>query len=383
MPVKLYKYILHKFMVSFFIGLAVFTALLMMDQASRQIDQIAYNYQNFGQFLLSYGLLIPPPLTYSIPLAFLMAMISTVDQMKQDHELTAILTTGVSPLTIMVPFTAAASIVFLGVLLINTIISPISMAAYNDQITEISRHAIFKGLKSGSFFKGLPGTVMLVGEYGGDSGKLGGVLLVKSRSDSDEEMILARKGTLTVPESGSSSSISMVLENGSIHPVSKHSAGYRSVSFNTLTAKFQRTSDRRILGSKFRLMASSSSQLRSLASAPDPENPRKQSEAIIEIHRRFSLPVAILFYPFIVFPLAVSSGKHGKAAAFGASITLFVITLFVFSVGSSLGVSGALPAAAGAWLHILVLAPASLAVFAPFAIRHAPVGWPFTGRAGK
>ncbi len=375
MPVKLYKYILRKFTTYFFAGLAVFTALLMMDQASRQVDQVAYNYQNFQQFLLSYVLLTPPLLTYSIPLAFLMAMITAIDQMKQDHELTAIFTTGISPLTVMYPFAAAGTIIFLGVLFINTIVSPASFAAYNDHLTEVSKRAIFSGLKSGSFFKGIPGTVLLLGDYSGESGKLGGVLLVRSRSGSEEEMILAQEGTIGAPANGSSSSISMVLENGSIHPVSKYSPGYRSVSFRSLTSNFERSGDRRILGSKYMLLASATSQLRAMASAsPDAENPRKPSEAVIEIHRRLSLPVTVLLYPFIVFPLAVSSRRHGKAAAFGVSIALFVTTLFIFSVGSSLGVSGAIPPAAGAWLQVLVLAPASLITFVPFVSRNVGSG---------
>ena len=55
-----------------------------MDQASRQVEQLAPHAQNLRDFVISFLLLAPHLLAYTVPLAFLLAMIWTLEQMKQE-----------------------------------------------------------------------------------------------------------------------------------------------------------------------------------------------------------------------------------------------------------------------------------------------------------
>lgn len=375
MPKKIYKYMLGKFITSFLLGVTVFTALLMMDQMSRQIDQIAYNFQNLQQFLVSFLVLTPPLLSYSIPLAFLMAMISTLDQMKQDHELTAIFSTGISPISLFWPFAGISFIVFAVVLFVNVVLSPASFSAYNGQLTKISGSTFLKGLRPGTFFKGIPGTVLLVGDYGSSTGELQGVLIVEGRSGREDDLVLARRGTISTPEQGEGSSIILELNSGSIHPVSAPFPGYRSAVYQTLVTGFEESSPRRMLSGKYRLMAARRTELLEMkAEAQERGDTRKKYEVMIEMHRRLSFPVTMLIYPLIVFPFAITWRKHGKAAAFVSSIILFVMGLLFFSIGSNMVFAESLSPAAGAWLQVTILLPVAAAVFLPFLIRQSGTG---------
>jgi len=375
MPKKIYKYILGKFITSFLIGVAVFTALLMMDQMSRQIDQMANNFQNLQQFLVSFLVLTPPLLSYSIPLAFLMAMISTLDQMKQDNELTAIFSTGISPISLFWPFAGISFIVFASVLFVNTVLSPASFSAYNRHITEISGSAFLKGLRPGTFFKGIPGTVLLVGDYGGSTGELQGVLIVEGRSEREDDLVLARRGTISTPEQSEGSSVVLELNSGSIHPVSAPFPGYRSAVYQTLVTGFEDDSPRRILTGYYKLMAAGQTELLEMkAQAQERGDTRKKYEIMLEMHRRLSFPVTMIIYPLIVFPFAIAWRKHGKAAAFGSSIILFVMGMLFFSIGSNLVFTESLSPGAGAWLQVTILLPVAAAVFLPFLVRQSGTG---------
>ena len=384
MPKKIYKYILGKFITSFLLGVTVFTALLMMDQTSRQIDQVAYNTQNFQTFFVSFLLLTPPLLSYSIPLAFLMAMISTLDQMKQDNELTAIFSTGISPISIFWPFAGISVIVFAVMLFVSVVLSPASFSAYYEHITEISRSTFLNGLRPGTFFKGIPGTVLLVGDYGSSSGELRGVLMVEGRSNRADDLVLARKGTISALEQDEGSSVVLELNQGSIHPVSAPFPGYRSAAYQTLVTGFKEDSPQRMLAGKYKLMAAGRTELLEMkAQAQARSDTRKKYEVMIEMHRRLSFPVTMLIYPLIIFPFAITWRKHGKAAAFVSSIILFVIGLLFFSVGSNLVFTESLSPGAGAWLQVTILLPIAAAVFLPFLISQSGTGrfWPLgTGR---
>ena len=67
------------------------------------------------------------------------------------------------------------------------------------------------------------------------------------------------------------------------------------------------------------------------------------------LNRRFAFPLTILLYPFVIFPAAVSTGRHGKIAAFSGSLILFLTSFFLFSIGSNLAHQDMVPAAVGAW----------------------------------
>ena len=83
MPLKIFRYILVKFNSTFVTALAVFTTLFLMDQASRQVEQLAPHAQGLRDFVISFLLLTPHLLAYTVPLAFLLAMIWTLEQLKQ------------------------------------------------------------------------------------------------------------------------------------------------------------------------------------------------------------------------------------------------------------------------------------------------------------
>ncbi|UCG38655.1 MAG: LptF/LptG family permease [bacterium] len=370
MPYRIFRYILGKFVSTFLAAVAVLTVLFLMDQASRQVEQLAPLAHSLRDFVLSFLLLVPPLLAYTVPLAFLAAMVWTLEQMKQDREITAILSTGTSPLALIIPFMAASAVVFILSALITVYAGPYSFARYNLRLGEMARRSFLNDLKPGTFFSGVPGTLLLVGGYERESGRIDGLLMFRSDLPENQagEMILAERGLIQPPEQGSDEII-LRLENGTIHPVAAPREDYSSGSFQGLVSRVRnRTPDARL---NFRqlIMAASGAQIRSwLSGAPIAEDEARNATYIIELNRRLAMPVTVLLYPFIVFPAAISTGRHGKVAAFSSSLIIFLLTYFLYSVGSRMAIQGLLPAVLGAWLPDLVLLAAGLAVFVPYTL---------------
>ena len=375
MPFRIFRYILVKFNSTFVAAVAVFTTLFLMDQVSRQVEQLAPHAQNLRDFVISFLLLAPHLLAYTIPLAFLLAMIWTLEQMKQERELTAILSTGTSPLLLILPFQAASLIVSLLVYLMTAYMGPATFQQYNRRLDEMTRRSFLSDLRPGTFFTGIPDTLLLVGGFDQDSGVINGMLMVRKDISDDlgGEMIIAERGIIE-PSPAESSDIVLKLENGAIHPLASPRDEYRSGSFQSLTSRIQ--SQPQGSGPDMRqiLMAASNSELKSWSQiSSDSVEIREIITYSLEFNRRIALPIAVLLYPLIVFPAAVSTGRHGKAAAFSGSILIFLATFFFNSIGSSLAHQSLVPPVFGAWLADLLLLTGGLVVFTIYCMRqHTP-----------
>ena len=369
-PWKLYKYILNKFVSTFAAAVAIFTVLFLMDQASRQVEQLAPHASSLRDFLLTFLLLAPPLLAYTIPLAFLMAMIWTLEQMKQDREITAIMAMGISPVRLLPPFLTASAVTFTIAFVITAYAGPASFGKYNERLTNLARQSFINELKPGILFSGIPDTLLLVGGFNRVSGRIDGLLMIRDDLDDTEtgEMILAKRGVIQPPSSGNGDII-LKLENGTIHPIASGGEIYRSGSFDSLTSRIQSGPSVPGVRAKQFLMASSNRELRSWSRERGNEKDQKQSAMYAtELNRRFAFPLTILLYPFVIFPAAVSTGRHGKLAAFSGSLILFLTSFFLFSIGSNLARQGMIPVALGAWFPVLFLLIASLAIFPAYIV---------------
>ncbi len=370
MPFRLHKYVLNKFISTFAAGLGIFTLLFLMDQASRQVEQLAPHASSLRDFLLSFLLLAPPLLSYTIPLAFLMAMIWTLEQMKQEREITAISSLGINPVRLLPPFVGASAVTLIIAFIVTSYAGPASFKKYNERLTRLARLSFINDMKPGILFSGIPGTLLLVGGFDRETGRIDGLLMVRNDLEETEsgEMILAKRGTIQSPVS-ETGDIVLKLEEGTIHPVASEGNVYRSGSFDTLISRIPTRASAPGIRAKQFLLASSNEELRSWILEERAEEDDKMSAMyVVELHRRFAFPLTILLYPFVIFPAAVSTGRHGKITAFTGSLVLFLTSFFLFSTGSKLAQQSMIPAALGAWLPVVFLIILGLAVFPPYLI---------------
>ncbi len=367
-PWKLYKYILNKFVSTFAAGVAILTVLFLMDQASRQVEQLAPHASSLQDFFLSFLLLAPPLLSYTIPLAFLMAMIWTLEQMKQEREFTAIQAAGISPLRLLPPFLFVSALTFAIAFIVTAYAGPASFRTYNQRLIHLARQSFINDLKPGILFNGIPDILLLVGGFDKESGRIDGLLMVRNdqKETEDGEMILAKRGIIQ-PPSSETKDILLKLEDGTIHPVASTGEVYRSGSFDSLASRIRNFGSEPGIGAQQFLMALSNADLRSWQDEKAyEENVKLSAMYSIELNRRLTFPLTILLYPFVIFPIAVKTGRHGKLFAFSGSLILFMTSFFLFSIGSNLAKEGSIQPALGAWFPVLFLIVASLTAFPVF-----------------
>jgi len=375
MPCKIFRYILIRFSGAFVAALLLFSALFLMDQASRQVEKLASLAQGLGDFIVSFLLLGPHLLSYTVPLAFLLAMIWTLEQMKQERELTAILATGTSPITLFLPFLGASVAIAAAVFLIANYAGPASFRKYDERIGQMAQRNVFAELRPGTFFTRIPGVVLLVGAFEPESGRIDGLMMVREDDQGKPgEMVTAQKGIVATSDA-ETGEILLNLEDGAIHPLSAAKPEYSSGTFRTMTSMIRSQTGTDENNSKKALLGKSSRHLRSLLeNREETEDFHNTVDLSLELNRRISIPVAVLLYPLIIFPLAVSIRHQGKALAFSGSLLLFIVAVLLNNLGSSMARENLVSPVFGAWLANLALGVCGTILFTIFALKQGPRG---------
>lgn len=375
MPFKIFRYILVRFSGAFVAALLLFSALFLMDQASRQVEKLASLAQGLGDFIVSFLLLGPHLLAYTVPLAFLLAMIWTLEQMKQERELTAIMATGTSPITLFLPFLGASVAIAAAVFLIANFAGPASFRKYDERIGQMARRNVLAELRPGTFFTQIPGVVLLVGAFEPESGRIDGLMMVREDDQGKPgEMVTAQKGIVTT-SSGEAGEILLNLEDGAIHPLAAAIPEYSSGTFRTMTSLIRTQPGSGESDTKRVLLGKSSLHLRSLLeNRQKTEDFHETVDLSLELNRRLSIPVAVLLYPLIIFPVAVSIRHQGKALAFSGSLLLFIAAFLLNNLGSSMARENLVSPVFGAWLANLVLGVCGTVLFTVFALKQGPRG---------
>ncbi len=364
------RYISSKFLSPFLTGMGVFTALLLMDQLSRSVDQISAQSGNLPGLAWSFILLTVPLLSYSMPMAFLLGTLGSLEQMKQERETTALFAAGISPLSFLPPYLAMASLCCAGAMAVNLWLAPAALHAYADQLAAAARAQFLSDLAPGLFFKGIPDTVLLVGDADRETGRMKGVLLVKEKVGEQDQVILAREGMLSFPGTGVPR-IDLLLFRGALHPVSAPGASYFSGAFESLSTTLRGTETSAVLPRDQALLAATGEELAERLRRAEREGDAAEARAVLmERGKRLTSPLSLLLYPFLVIPLGLTSGQMGKGAAFAASVALFLGQFALFFLAGTMAESGALSPLAAPLLPPAVLTSGALAAFLPFAWRY-------------
>jgi lipopolysaccharide export system permease protein len=90
------------------------------------------------------------------------------------------------------------------------------------------------------------------------------------------------------------------------------------------------------------------------------EDKARLSEALMELHEKFSVPFACLSLGLLSFPLGIQSSSLKRSSGFGLGIFFFLLYYFLLAAGWAAGESGTYPPFIGMWLPNLILGGAGI-----------------------
>jgi len=341
-------YIIREIAGLFLLGIVVFTLILLMGRLTRLTDLVVSSGVSLADVGLMISYLMPSFLIFTIPMAFLLAVLMTFGRLSADNEITVMKAGGISLMQLMPPVMLCSILAVMLALTAGVVGVPWGNSAFKTLSFEVLKHNVAVSIREKVFWDDIPGIVLYTDHYDEARHSLTGVVIHDGRDPSRPLTIFASKGVVT--GGATPQNIGLVLHNGSIHAAGKGSE-YRMVQFgeysmtigapDTATGINRNEQDMGIYELLHQIDSSAASR-------------QARLKAAAELHSRFALPFASLVFAVLAVPLGIQNRRSGKSAGFSISIGILLMYYILFALLRTLAERGVLPPVLALWLPNLV-----------------------------
>ncbi len=360
----LYRYILREITYPFILALFVATFALMMGKIIQLMELVINKGVGFWNISKLILFMMPGLLLFTIPLAFLIAILMGIGRLSRDNEWTVMKNAGLSLYQLSRPVFALAVVAFVMTTVTSLFLFPEGNQASRNLIIEIARQKASAGIKEKVFNDDFSGIVLYADEIPVDGESMEGLLLFDDRIQSEPSTIIARKGYLVA--SPDSPAVTLRLENGSIHSVNPNLRSYKKIDFSSYDVSLELQTSVADAG-KFavkRIQEMTFPEMVRHLGSLEPSLPvSRLREMKIELHKRFAIPLSCLIFAVVGMPLGITPGRSARLRGFTTALAVVVAYYLLTLSGTALGETGRIPPAVGAWVPNAVFAAAGTVLF--------------------
>ena len=222
------RYILRRATQVFLLTLGALTAALWVTQVLRELDVVTSKGQAISVFLLLTLFALPALVQVIAPIAFLVAVIVTLNNLGGDGELPVISAAGASQKAVNRPIIVLGVIIMLAVAFSHHVLAPGALARFRELLTHVRADVIATLVQEGGFRAVDDGLTMHFRDRASD-GSFRGVFVNDERNPDETVTFTSASGILLDHANGSF----LVLQNGDVIR-SEHSTNESNVvSFET------------------------------------------------------------------------------------------------------------------------------------------------------
>jgi LPS export ABC transporter permease LptF/LPS export ABC transporter permease LptG len=353
------RYIFKEIFFPFVIALAALTFVAFL-AFSREIgwllELIVRQSATTSEIWALSTAIVPNVLTFTIPMAVLVGILTGFGRMSSDSEAIAFRASGVSMVRLLGPVLALGIITFAANLAMTVWIGPNAAAHLRDLKYEIIAKQVSLEIKPRIFNESITDYVLYVQNVAPGGLNWQGILLADLRQPDKTQVTFAQSGTLVKDEPNRA--FVLTLSNASQYAVAPKSPNRSSKgNFQTMTI-----------------------------SLPMPEAPPKDKQTIsetstktlwnnirtsmatyderVEFHRRFALPFACLVFTLAGLPLGVSTTRGSKSMGLVLSLILMLVYYLTFVGGTRIAGNAQFSPFLGAWLPNIAFAALGIVLLA-------------------
>jgi LPS export ABC transporter permease LptF/LPS export ABC transporter permease LptG len=357
---RLNQYIITEILGPLGLGFLVYTFILLIRflfQSAEMIIRRGLPVSIVGQLLL---LTLPNIVVLTLPMSLLFGTLIAVGRLSSDSELIAMRACGVSLLTLYRPILLLSGLATLLNMVLMIYVLPWGNHALQELRLEITTQSVAQQIEPRVFYEEWEGKVVYVFEVPQGSKRWKGVFLAESiPASSHNQITTADWGEVLVDKAGER--VVLRLYNAVQHKVDLNAPDRYEVSRHkrldlVLDDQFASEQRAKISISKgLREMT-----LKELAEQrDDPASSAEQRNlAQVEIHKKFSIPVACLVFGLFALPLGINNRRGGKASGFALSIGVLIVYYVLINNGEEYARFGKMPPWLGMWLPNILLAVA-------------------------
>jgi LPS export ABC transporter permease LptG/LPS export ABC transporter permease LptF len=408
------RYLLKEIIPPFFIGLLIYSFVLLMNQVFLLSELFIARGVSFTAVALIFLYLVPSVLAFAIPMSVLMGILAGLSRLSSDSEIVAFRTLGIRNSRLLWPVFIFA---FAGWLVTSGLALYLAPRANYKWVQTLTRSVLSKvqfRINPREFNESIPQTVLFIQDITSDN-RWENIFAYLSQDIAEPRAIFARTGRLNFyPEAKRAT---LELFDGAIHTVPlAEPERYRITLFDRIEEEInveslfaQYSSEKRVrekdIGELMRsveMVGVDQKKLEAdrtrLASAPpagtDVEVRRKEVEFglrqkarewrshWVEIHKKFALPFVCLIFVLVGIPLGISTKKGGRTSGFTISLGIILAYYVLITAGEKNAMEGHLSPFLGMWGPDILFLLAGLYLFARTS-RGSPLFTVFSRRGQK
>lgn len=205
------RYVLHKFLIAFFVATCLTILVVWVIRAVQEVDVVLTNIRSIFVYLQITLFGIPAFAIVILPLALTLSAMYTIRTMNEDSELTVTGAAGFSRWVLLKPFLFVAFLCSFIIYLLSLWFSPLSMQEMRSRLTSVRADLVGTVLESGEFRKLTSGVILHFRSRGPDGALRG--LFIRDTRTSDEIIYLSSEAYLRT----FSNRNFLILRDGQVH----------------------------------------------------------------------------------------------------------------------------------------------------------------------
>ena len=326
------RYMFRQVANAFIVILLTLTIVVWLATALKELNLITSRGQGILLFLQMTLLSLPSLMALIAPNAVLMASLYTLDRMNGDSELIVMTSSGAPIWRIGAPLLALASLVSIGILLANVFLTPASMRALRDFVTQVRADLISQVLQPGRFSSPENGLTFHIRDRS-LNGDLLGLLVHDERDEKQVMSYLAERGRIITNDEGSY----LVMLDGYVHRYNAEGKdrNVQIVAFDQNMLDLSEFAPKDTTSKDVRPREMYFSDLVS-PDMNDKATQRGYGQIRGELHDRLATPLYPLVFAFIAIAL-LGHARTTRESRWGQILTAFGIALGLRVAGLTAG----------------------------------------------
>ncbi len=342
------KYILKEFLGPFLFGVAAFTAIFLGADTLLKIASYVTKYgASVTAALKIFILALPRIIVYTFPMAVLLGSLMATARLSSSSELIVMRTSGQSFIRLVMPVFVLTFLISLCAVAFNEYVVPWTNAKYEYVVNvEIQRnlnpgvtdHVVIRDVQNGKIVH-----LMYARRYNPETRTLENITIQEFQ---DEKVIRVENAPSAAWENGT-----WIMTDGIIYDLSDDGVN-RMIHFKKQMIPYaQSPEDIQKEKKNYDEMTIRELLIESKAYAAAHAD---TTPIFMEVHRRFSLPMASFVFGLVGAPLGIQRERSSSSIGFGISVVIIFIYYAIMTFLEALGKGHVLPPVVAVWLPNLI-----------------------------
>lgn len=356
------RYVLGEMIPTFFLGVIIFTIILLMFQALRLTEFVLVHGVKVSTVVEMMAFLSASFLPALFPMSLLFTVLLTYGRLSADSEVVAFKASGLSMSHIILP--AIILSVLIAILSAQTAfhVAPWGNRQFEVMFTKLGSQKPGMAIREGTFAEGFFDLVLYANHVNSSTGKLEQVFIYDESDPQRPVTVIAQEGRIVVDPDRPGHQAMLHLNDGDIHQIAD--GRHARVHFGTYDIKLIDP-----VTEAFRSKSPQSLTLEELqAGWKNPAlDPIERRRIIIEFNKRLAISVACILFALIGVGLGTTTNRRAaKGGGMVMCVGLIVVYWILYVTSENLAKQGTVPPGLAMWSTNIVFT-----IAAGFSLRRA------------